>query len=613
MHDSHAPAPSGPHASDDLPPPPGDPTPGDPASGDAPPGGLREPYGGPDGRSYGPRAPGDAPPGRAGRPGRSAPGTAAAVVLATTAGAALRCGDGTLLDRLTAQLVALSVGEVHVVARSGDITRAPGGAYLIGSEGSHGLADDLRRVARVARAATGPVAVLAGDLVAHTEALAVLLSAPGGGTTALVVTDGDDPGPLRPPVRAEGGRVAAAGTSLHEVTGANGTFRGALRVGEADLGRLAETAETLADLAETGAFGAAGDAEAGDLLLAGLVRYGVHVRARGLGRLRCERVAGQADADAAVRRLHEVDVAHARLDAAVKADDGFFATYAVSSWSGHLLRPAAALGLTPNAVTWFSAGLALLAAAWFSAGTRPALVAGAVLVYLSFVLDCVDGQLARYTRIFSPAGAWLDAIFDRAKEYVVYVGLAVGYAAGHDAPGGGPEGIWALAVAAMILQALRHMIDFSYAGSRADAARTRSAGPHGVPAGPAGPAGPAARPAPSHPVPAARPAPPSGASAGPPADPASAGPEPGEGARAVPPGGPPQGNPVVRLSRLLERSSPTRWLKKIVVLPIGERMALISVTAALFNARVTFLALLTWGGVAALYTLTGRIGRSLSK
>ncbi|MEU6738951.1 CDP-alcohol phosphatidyltransferase family protein [Streptosporangium sandarakinum] len=620
MHDSHAPAPSGPHASDDLPPP----------------GGLREPYGGPPefgdlpfddlpaAPPDGPHAPGGPPAGRAGASGRSAPGTAAAVVLATTAGAALRCGGGTLLDRLTDQLVALSVGEVHVVARSGDITRVTDGAYLIGAEGSHGLADDLRRVARVARAATGPVAVLAGDLVAHTEALAVLLSAPGGGTTALVVTDGDEPGPLRPPVRVEGGRVAAAGTSLHEVAGADGTFRGALRVGEADLGRLAETAETLAGLAETGVFGAMGGAEAGDLLLAGLVRYGVHVRARGLGRLRCERVAGQEDADAAVRRLNEVDVAHARLDAAVKADDGFFATYGVSSWSGHLVRPAAALGLTPNAVTWFSAGLALLAAAWFSAGTRPALVAGAVLVYLSFVLDCVDGQLARYTRTFSPVGAWLDATFDRAKEYVVYVGLAVGYAAGHGAAGGGPEGIWALAVAAMILQALRHMIDFSYAGSRADAgaARARSAGPSAATGGPSGvPADAAARLAPS------RPAPPYGTSAGSTdaggtdtgsTDAGStgagsaAGQGPGERARAAPQGSPP-GNPVVRLSRLLERSSTTRWLKKIIVLPIGERMALIAVTAALFNARVTFLALLTWGGVAALYTLTGRIGRSLSK
>lgn len=49
------------------------------------------------------------------------------------------------------------------------------------------------------------------------------------------------------------------------------------------------------------------------------------------------------------------------------------------------------------------------------------------------------------------------------------------------------------------------------------------------------------------------------------------------------------------------------------MLPIGERMALIAVTAAVFNARVTFVALLTWGGVAALYTVAGRIGRSFSR
>jgi hypothetical protein len=66
------------------------------------------------------------------------------------------------------------------------------------------------------------------------------------------------------------------------------------------------------------------------------------------------------------------------------------------------------------------------------------------------------------------------------------------------------------------------------------------------------------------------------------------------------------------MSRRLNRGTATRWLKKVIVLPIGERMALIAVTAALFNARVTFLALLTWGGVALAYTVTGRIARSLT-
>jgi Family of unknown function (DUF5941) len=55
------------------------------------------------------------------------------------------------------------------------------------------------------------------------------------------------------------------------------------------------------------------------------------------------------------------------------------------------------------------------------------------------------------------------------------------------------------------------------------------------------------------------------------------------------------------------------WFKKIIVLPIGERFALIALTAALFNARVTFIALLSWGAVAAFYTIAGRVLRSLTQ
>ena len=40
-------------------------------------------------------------------------------------------------------------------------------------------------------------------------------------------------------------------------------------------------------------------------------------------------------------------------------------------------------------------------------------------------------------------------------------------------------------------------------------------------------------------------------------------------------------------------------------LPIGERFALISLTAAIATPRVTFVALLVWGGVAAVYTVRG--------
>ncbi|MER5648618.1 CDP-alcohol phosphatidyltransferase family protein [Streptosporangium sp. NPDC002524] len=595
---------------------------------------------------------------------------AVAVVLATTESSGLRCPGGTLLDRLTGQLATLPVRDVHVVARSSDIIHAPGGTHMIGTEGSRGLADDLRRIAKVARSSIGPVLVVAGDLVAHTEALAMLVEHPARDTAALVGGAGGVPGPARPPVRTDGRSVVAAGTSFHEAGETDGTFRGALQIGVSDLAGFAETTETLAELAETGAFGPMDGGEAPGLLLVGLVRSGVPVRAARLGRLHADRMTGQADADAAVPRLAEVDEREARLDAAVKTNDGFFATYGVSSWSRHLVKAVAALGLTPNAVTGISVGFAMLAAIWFSVGTRPGLIAGAVLLYLSFVLDCVDGQLARYTRTFSPLGAWLDATFDRVKEYAVYLGLAIGYAAGLDIAGGGPDGIWALAVSAMILQMLRHMIDFSYAGARADASRVgaawaRAAGSLAHPAGEA-----------SRSVSPRRPerraafagadagwAPGTGESEGDgagsvggaggvggvggaggsdgsgeigaaavgagggragPADERTTGTGsgltdfPGSadslGRAAAGDGGEPgAGNAVVRLSRAMEKASLTRWFKKIVVLPIGERMALIAVTAALFNARVTFVALLIWGGVAALYILFGRAGRSLSR
>ncbi len=49
----------------------------------------------------------------------------------------------------------------------------------------------------------------------------------------------------------------------------------------------------------------------------------------------------------------------------------------------------------------------------------------------------------------------------------------------------------------------------------------------------------------------------------------------------------------------------------MIAFPIGERFAVISITAALFDARVTFIVLLIWGGVAAAYSLAGRVLRSL--
>src|SRR3954454_23195137 len=53
--------------------------------------------------------------------------------------------------------------------------------------------------------------------------------------------------------------------------------------------------------------------------------------------------------------------------------------------------------LTPKQITWAALLLGLGAAACFALGDWTWLLVGAALYHLSFVLDCMDGKLARLT------------------------------------------------------------------------------------------------------------------------------------------------------------------------------------------------------------------------
>jgi phosphatidylglycerophosphate synthase len=194
-------------------------------------------------------------------------------------------------------------------------------------------------------------------------------------------------------------------------------------------------------------------------------------------------------------------------------------------------RWCARLGIAPTVVTFVSLALGVAAAVCFATGQQGWIDVGAVSLLLAFVLDCVDGQIARYTRRFSRFGGWLDAFGDRAKEYGAYAGLAAGWSSPH---------AWPLATAALALQTCRHIADFAYAESRTAVATA----PTGVGA-------------------------------------------------------------------TLDGSSRLLWLRKVIVLPIGERFLLIAVTAIIGGPALTFPVLLIWGGLAAAYMITGRVLRSI--
>ncbi|MFL6139013.1 MAG: CDP-alcohol phosphatidyltransferase family protein [Frankiaceae bacterium] len=413
----------------------------------------------------------------------------------------------------------------------------------------------LDRVA--AAAAGGAVLLVRGDVVLTGSAVLTLVTEPRGSAATLVTSSG--PGWR---VRVERGSVASAGSPLHSVTAATGVAPGALLV--RDPAALAGAVEALRRLPELPDALPPPDLVA--VLTVALVRGGAPVAAVAADGYRVRLAGSASDAAGALADAAAVDERAVRLAAAVKAEDSPYATYLVSSWSRYLARWAAERGIAPNAVTVGSLLLGIAAAAAFAAGSRWWLVTGALLLQASFVLDCVDGEVARYARRFSPLGGWLDASSDRVKEYAVYAGLAVGaIRTGDD--------VWVLAGAALGLQVFRHAVDFGFAARQEERAPVTV-----VPLGQQG-------------------------------DALAARAEPGQGRPAGAAG---LGEGAVRLSARTSASRALRSAKRMVILPIAERWALISLCAAVAGARVAFLALLAWGGLAAAYTLSGRVLRSVA-
>ncbi|MDX2090164.1 MAG: CDP-alcohol phosphatidyltransferase family protein [Kofleriaceae bacterium] len=82
--------------------------------------------------------------------------------------------------------------------------------------------------------------------------------------------------------------------------------------------------------------------------------------------------------------------------------------------------------ITPNQVTFLSAFVAAGACAMFALlpGSWLWLVVAAVVFEFSFVLDCADGQLARYRKIASPLGHLLDFLMDELKAMLLYASVA---------------------------------------------------------------------------------------------------------------------------------------------------------------------------------------------
>lgn len=81
------------------------------------------------------------------------------------------------------------------------------------------------------------------------------------------------------------------------------------------------------------------------------------------------------------------------------------------------------LGLTPDGLTLIGFGITVFGAILL--GLQQWLIGG-IVVFLGGVFDMFDGTLARATGKVSPLGAFMDSVFDRWGEALVYVGLVAG-------------------------------------------------------------------------------------------------------------------------------------------------------------------------------------------
>lgn len=127
-------------------------------------------------------------------------------------------------------------------------------------------------------------------------------------------------------------------------------------------------------------------------------------------------------------------------------------------------------GRTPNQVTWAMIGCGVLAGIVLGVGGLAAAVGAAALVQVYLLLDCSDGELARWTRRTSVTGVYLDRVGHYFAEAALLVGLGV------RAQGAAEAGAWVVAGLAAALGAILIKVETDLV----DVARSRT----GLPAAP---------------------------------------------------------------------------------------------------------------------------------
>ncbi len=254
------------------------------------------------------------------------------------------------------------------------------------------------------------------------------------------------------------GTVLSIGTNTHQCPAANMVFVGALRLSQNQRPAIVDALQELAQA------NFKGDHILKFLTLA-LVRNAIAVSSRSVSTPYWKNTSFFNNEQ--YRELSQKEEKKLQLNLANRSNDGFYSVFFLRKLSKPLTAISVRLGLSPNIITFISFLIGFYSAYLFTLGSKSGLILGALFFQLSLIVDCVDGEVARYTRKFSAFGKWLDASTDRVKEYLVLGALAYGAA-----KNGGEYWIWTIAL--MTLQTFRHLSDYTFS----EIARVRESNIH---------------------------------------------------------------------------------------------------------------------------------------
>jgi phosphatidylglycerophosphate synthase len=97
----------------------------------------------------------------------------------------------------------------------------------------------------------------------------------------------------------------------------------------------------------------------------------------------------------------------------------------IRRFSPYLTRVLLRTPITPNGVTWLMIASGVAAAALVSLPSVIAAIGAVLLVQLQILLDCSDGELARWLQRSSPAGIYLDRIGHWLTEGALPIALGI--------------------------------------------------------------------------------------------------------------------------------------------------------------------------------------------